>query len=88
LRAAPQIAIDGWSLALAKVRIMRTISVIGINEAATDEADADRRHEKIIEGVSATTAAPTRNGVPLLAVRDTTAVVSLNLVNALRDNVP
>jgi len=67
---------------------MRTISVIGINEGATDDAYADRLHEKIAEGVSATTAGPTRNGVPLLAVRDRTAVVSLNLVNALRDNVP
>ena len=84
----PQIAIDGESLALAKVQIMRTILVPGIDEAVTAKGDAGRRRDEMVEGVFAMTAAPTRNGVPLLAVQDRRAVVGLNFVNALRDSVP
>ena len=75
---------------------MRTTLAIDDDVLVAAKAIASQQHKSLGEVVSELArkalhrpAAPsTRNGVPLLAVRDQGAVVTLDVVNALRDEAP
>lgn len=75
---------------------MRTILTIGDDVLAAAKAIAKRKNQSVGQVVSALARnslhppapAQERNGVPLLPVRRPNAVVTLEIVNALRDERP
>ena len=75
---------------------MRTTLAIDDDVLVAAKAIARQQHKSLGEVVSELVrgalhrpaATSTRNGIPLLAVRDRQAVVTLDVVNALRDEAP
>lgn len=75
---------------------MRTTLAIDDDVLVAAKAIASQQRKSLGEVVSELarkalhrpSASSTRNGVPLLAVRDQGAVVTLDVVNALRDEAP
>ena len=75
---------------------MRTTLAIDDDVLVAAKAIARQQHKTVGEVVSELArgalhppqARSTRNGIPLLAVRDEQALVTLDIVNALRDEAP